>query len=51
MKTIKNRCGKKTSGCAVEYELPYGIAPKHVSDVKPNPQGEAGLKKPKTKSK
>lgn len=48
MKTINNRCGKKTSGCAVEYELPYGLAPKRISDKFPNPQNEAGKQKPKT---
>jgi len=52
MKTINNKCGGKKSGCCVEFELPYGLAPKHVTDKLPNIQHQAGTKKPrKTTSK
>lgn len=50
MKVI-NKCGGKKTGCTVEFDLPYGYAPKHVNDNKVNPQGEAGMNKPKTKPK
>lgn len=31
-KTVKNKCGGKKGGCAVEYELPYGITKSKVTD-------------------
>lgn len=49
MKTIiESKCGGKKGGCCVEYELPYGVAPKRISD-NPRPQIQAGDKKPKPK--
>ena len=35
----------------MEFDLPYGYAPKHVSDNTVKPQGEAGMSKPKPKPK
>lgn len=44
---ISNKCGGKSSGCCVELELPYGIAPNKISDNTTQP-GQAGTKpKPK----
>lgn len=40
-KTIKSKCGGKKGGCAVEYELPYGITKTKVSDEAPG-QNQAG---------
>lgn len=50
MKTlkIKNRCGGKKTGCAVEFDLPSGITPHKVTD-KGVSQGEAGTKSTSTK--
>jgi len=31
-KTIKNKCGGKSSGCCADITLPYGIAPERTSD-------------------
>lgn len=49
MKTNKTvgKCGGKKTGCTVEFELPYGLAPKHVTDRNPGIQVQAGSKKPK----
>jgi hypothetical protein len=31
-KTIKNKCGGKSSGCCADITLPYGITPERVAD-------------------
>ena len=31
-KTIKNKCGGKSSGCCAYITLPYGIAPERTAD-------------------
>lgn len=45
MKTKKinprNKCGGKSTGCTVEFELPYGIAKGKVTDESPQ-QNQAG---------
>lgn len=43
MKKIINKCGGKSSGCAVEFELPKGLTPHKVSDNSTE-QGQAGTK-------
>lgn len=43
MKTIKAKCGGKSSGCAVEFDLPKGITPHRISD-RSKEQSEAGTK-------
>lgn len=51
MEKLINKCGGKSSGCAVEYELPKGVTPHKVTD-NGGSQGEAGGKtKPKTRTR
>lgn len=50
MKTITqpiNKCGGKKSGCVADIILPYGVAPKRVTDNAAS-QSEASEKSTKT---
>lgn len=41
--TPQNKCGGKSSGCAVEFELPKGITPHKVTDKgKTQSEGSGG---------
>ncbi len=41
MKKVFNKCGGKSSGCCADITLPYGLAPKRVTDNSAS-QGQAG---------
>lgn len=40
-KTVIQKCGGKSSGCTVEFELPYGQTKHKVTDAAPG-QNQAG---------